>query len=97
MVNSWEELVYGTQECRPYRDASVDEKTRTELEAAAFYSLVGWLQKRTDVQNIDLMEPGALLSQLLGEVVPHEEVREVVYGMCFSRSGRTNTRPHPRR
>ena len=32
----------------------MDEKTRTELEAAAFCGLVGWRQKRTDVQNIDL-------------------------------------------
>ncbi len=32
-----------------------DDKTRTELEAAAFRRLVGHLQERTDVQNIDLM------------------------------------------
>lgn len=33
----------------------MDEQTRTELEAAAWRSFVGHLQKRTDVQNIDLM------------------------------------------
>ena len=33
----------------------MDDKTRTELEAAAFRTLVDHLRKRTDVQNIDLM------------------------------------------
>ena len=32
-----------------------EQNTRMELEAAAFRMLVGHLQKRTDVQNIDLM------------------------------------------
>ena len=32
-----------------------DDKTRTELEAAAFRRLVEHLRARTDVQNIDLM------------------------------------------
>ena len=34
---------------------TLDDRTRTELEAAAFRHLVGHLQERTDVQNIDLM------------------------------------------
>ena len=33
----------------------MDDKTRTELEAAAFRRLVQHLRERTDVQNIDLM------------------------------------------
>ncbi|MEN8730896.1 MAG: DUF1244 domain-containing protein, partial [Desulfuromonadales bacterium] len=33
----------------------LDDKTRTEVEAAAFRGLIEHLQKRTDVQNIDLM------------------------------------------
>ena len=33
----------------------MDDKTRTELEAAAYRKLVEHLRKRTDVQNIDLM------------------------------------------
>ena len=33
----------------------MDDKTRTELEAAAFRRLVEHLRERTDVQNIDLM------------------------------------------
>ena len=33
----------------------MDDKTRTELEAAVFRRLVEHLRARTDVQNIDLM------------------------------------------
>ena len=33
----------------------MDKTTTTELEAAAFRRLVAHLQKRTDVQNIDMM------------------------------------------
>ena len=33
----------------------IDDKTRTELEAAAFRKLVQHLRDRTEVQNIDLM------------------------------------------
>ena len=35
--------------------ADLDEKARTELEAAVFRRLVEHLRARTDVQNIDLM------------------------------------------
>ncbi len=34
---------------------TIDDKTRTELEAAVFRRLVAHLRSRTDVQNIDLM------------------------------------------
>src|SRR5256886_8994523 len=37
------------------QEIAMDDKTRTELEAAAFRRLVAHLQGRTDVQNIDLM------------------------------------------
>ena len=37
----------------------MDDKTRTDLEAAAFRRLVAHLQERTDVQNIDLMNLAA--------------------------------------
>ncbi|HSK41887.1 MAG TPA: DUF1244 domain-containing protein [Arenibaculum sp.] len=33
----------------------MDDRSRTELEAAAFRGLVEHLRKRSDVQNIDLM------------------------------------------
>ena len=34
---------------------ALDDKIRTELEAAAFRRLIEHLRARTDVQNIDLM------------------------------------------
>ena len=34
---------------------TIDDKTRTELEAAVFRRLVEHLRSRTDVQNIELM------------------------------------------
>jgi hypothetical protein len=34
---------------------AIDDKTRTELEAAVFRRLVQHLRSRTDVQNIELM------------------------------------------
>ncbi|MGI9080977.1 MAG: DUF1244 domain-containing protein, partial [Thermoleophilaceae bacterium] len=34
----------------------MDEKTRTEAEAAAFRRLTEHLRQRTDVQNLDLMD-----------------------------------------
>ncbi|HCP01146.1 MAG TPA: DUF1244 domain-containing protein, partial [Rhodospirillaceae bacterium] len=35
--------------------AELDNQTRTELEAAAFRTLVQHLRDNTDIQNIDLM------------------------------------------
>src|SRR5690606_30705399 len=46
---------YGLNTGQHHRSRSMDDKTRIELEAAAFRGLVEHLQKRTDVQNIDLM------------------------------------------
>ena len=33
----------------------MEDQTRIELEAAAFRGMIAHLQKRTDVQNIDVM------------------------------------------
>ncbi len=44
----------------------MDDKTRTELEAAVFRRLVAHLQARTDVQNIDLMIAGGFCRNCLG-------------------------------
>ena len=72
----------------------IDEKTQTELEAAAFRRLVSHLRERTDVQNIDLMNLSGFcrncLSRWYGEAaadhgieLSKEESREIVYGMPF--------------
>ena len=73
---------------------SVDEKTRTELEAAVFRRLVEHLRRRTDVQNIDLMNLAGFCRNCLGNwmkdaadakgvAMTKDESREVVYGMPY--------------
>lgn len=72
----------------------MDQKTRTELEAAAFRGLVEHLQRRTDVQNIDLMNLAGFCRNCLskwymnaaterGVELSYDQAREVVYGMPF--------------
>jgi len=73
----------------------LDEKTRTEVEAAAFRGLVEHLQKRTDVQNIDLMNLSGFCRNCLskwylaaaqerGVDISDADAREAVYGMPYS-------------
>ena len=73
----------------------MDDQTRTEIEAAAFRSLVDHLRERTDVQNIDLMNLAGFCRNCLsrwyqgaagnqGIDVGKDEAREIVYGMPFS-------------
>lgn len=73
----------------------MDEKTRTELEAAAFRGLAQHLQKRTDVQNIDLMNLAGFCRNCLskwyraaaeerGLAMTYDEAREIVYGMPYA-------------
>jgi hypothetical protein len=72
----------------------IDEKTRTELEAAAFRRLVEHLRSRTDVQNIDLMNLAGFcrncLSNWMKDAADHsgvpmtkDESRQAIYGMPF--------------
>jgi hypothetical protein len=72
----------------------MDEKTRTELEAAAFRRLVEHLRERTDVQNIDLMNLAGFCRNCLsrwyreaaqsrGVPVSDAAAREEVYGMPY--------------
>jgi hypothetical protein len=73
----------------------MDDKTRTELEAAAFRGLVEHLRRRTDVQNIDLMNLAGFCRNCLskwymgaakehGIDMSYDEAREIVYGMPYS-------------
>jgi hypothetical protein len=71
-------------------------QTRTELEAAAFRALVHHLmEKRPDVQNIDLMNLGGFCRNCLsrwyqeaanerGIEMTKDQAREVVYGMPYA-------------
>ena len=69
----------------------MDDKTKTELEAAAFRRLVAHLQERTDVQNIDLMNLAGFCRNCLsnwmkdaadakGIAMTKDQSREIVYG-----------------
>ena len=69
----------------------LDDATRTELEAAAFRTLVQHLRTRTDVQNIDLMNLAGFCRNCLsnwmkeaadakGLPMSKDESREIVYG-----------------
>jgi hypothetical protein len=72
-------------------DHKMDDKTRTELEAAVYRRLVEHLRTRTDVQNIDLMNLAGFCRNCLsnwmkdaadakGLAMSKDESREIVYG-----------------
>lgn len=74
--------------------AMLDAQTRLELEAAAFRGLVAHLQRRTDAQNIDLMNLAGFCRNCLskwylaaaqerGLALDYDAARAVVYGMPF--------------
>src|ERR1700694_524321 len=71
---------------------TIDDKTRTELEAAVFRRLVEHLRSRTDVQNIDLMNLAGFCRNCLsnwmkeavdanGAALTKDQTRQAVYGM----------------
>ena len=73
---------------------TIDDHTRTELEAAVFRRLVEHLRQRADVQNIDLMNLAGFCRNCLsnwmkeaadakGLAMSKDESREVVYGMPY--------------
>lgn len=73
---------------------TIDDKTKTELEAAAFRRLVAHLRERTEVQNIDLMNLAGFCRNCLsnwlkdaadaqGVAMTKDESREAIYGMPY--------------
>ena len=73
----------------------MDERTRTELEAAAFRRLVAHLREHTEVQNIDLMNLASFCRNCLskwyraaaedkGLSLSYDEAREIIYGMPYA-------------
>jgi hypothetical protein len=73
---------------------TIDDNTRTELEAAVFRRLVAHLQSRSDVQNIDMMNLTGFCRNCLsnwlkeaadakGAVMTKDDSREAVYGMPY--------------
>jgi uncharacterized protein len=72
----------------------IDDKTKTELEAAVFRRLVDHLRKREDVQNIDLMNLAGFCRNCLSNwfedaardkavSVSRDQARQHVYGMPY--------------
>ena len=72
----------------------MDDKTRTELEAAAFRVLVSHLREHKEVQNIDLMNLAGFCRNCLskwylaaakeqGIEMDYEQAREIIYGMPY--------------
>lgn len=73
---------------------TVDQSTKTELEAAAFRRLLTHLDDNKDVQNIDLMNLAGFCRNCLskwyraaaedkGINLDYEEAREIIYGMPY--------------
>src|SRR5690606_40951133 len=69
----------------------MDKHTRTEIEAAVFRRLLEHLDRRKDVQNIELMNLAGFCRNCLskwyvaaaaerGESLDYEQARELVYG-----------------
>jgi hypothetical protein len=76
------------------RMTKLDKDLTTELEAAAFRRLVEHLRKRTDVQNIDLMNLAGFCRNCLsnwyqeaaaesGVDLTKDAARQIVYGMPY--------------
>ena len=72
----------------------MDEKTRTELEAAAFRRLLAHLREHTELQNLDLMNLAGFCRNCLakwyrsaaeerGLDLDYDQAREIVYGMPY--------------
>lgn len=73
----------------------MDDKTRTEIEAAAFRRLVAHFRERTDVQNIDVMNLAGFCRNCLakwyraaaedeGVEMEYDDAREIIYGMPYA-------------
>jgi uncharacterized protein len=71
---------------------NLDEKTQTDLEAAAYRRLLEHLRERSDVQNIDMMNLAGFCRNCLsnwfedaarakGLNVTRDDARAMVYGM----------------
>ena len=73
----------------------MEQQTQVEIEAAAWRKMVEHFQKRTDVQNIDLMNLAGFCRNCMskwymgaaverGETLDYEQARTVVYGMPYA-------------
>jgi len=78
----------------PDPTGQLDEAARTEIEAAAFRTLLAHFRERTDVQNIDVMELAGFCRNCLsrwyanaarehGVELSKAQSRELIYGMPY--------------
>jgi hypothetical protein len=72
----------------------MEDKTRTEVEAAVFRRMVHHFRQRTDVQNIDVMNNAGFCRNCLakwyraaaaehGDAMTYDDARTLVYGMTY--------------
>jgi uncharacterized protein len=76
------------------QETRMDDRTRTEIEAAVFRRLVDHFRERTDVQNIDVMNTAGFCRNCLskwyraaalerGVPIENAGAREAIYGMPY--------------
>ena len=74
----------------------MDDNTKKELQSATFERLLGHLDERKDVQNIDIMNLAGFCRNCLsrwymeeaekkGITITDPEARELIYGMPYSK------------
>ena len=74
----------------------MDKKKKVEIESEVFKRLVKHFQKRTDIQNIDLMNLANFCRNCLskwymasakkkGIKLNYEEAKEIIYGMPYEK------------
>ena len=74
----------------------MDKKKKIEIEAEVFQKLITHFRKRTDVQNIDLMNTADFCRNCLskwyrasakkrGIKLNYEEAKEIIYGMSYDK------------
>ena len=74
----------------------MDIKVREEIESEVFQKLVKHFRKRTDIQNIDLMNTADFCRNCLskwymasakkkGIKLNYEEAKEIIYGMSYDK------------
>ena len=74
----------------------MEEKKKIEIEAEVFQKLVKHFRKRTDIQNIDLMNTADFCRNCLskwymasakkkGIKLSYEEAKEIIYGMSYDK------------
>ena len=84
----------------------MDEKKKIEIEAEVFQKLVKHFRKRTDVQNIDLMNTADFCRNCLskwymasakkkGIKLSYEEAKEIIYGMSYDKWKKKYQKPLP--